>query len=186
MVLDNFLNMVYNLGDDMFGVKESGAGDVLAGGETQEAGHVLALREALYVTHFAHQGESVAHASADGIAQQLRLGARLDEAIASLEEALLVSLSRADVLGELLEHLLSDGMGESLITESDQLFGLLATKGGAAMVGQNSGDGVRARGDELLSVPGPPTVYRELAFLSTRYCHLWQYPRFIILGVCRR
>jgi hypothetical protein len=68
----------------------------------------------------------------------------LDQAIAGLEEVLLVLLGGQDVGGELLDpvtdYLRPDGVGEGVATQGDQLLGLILTESGPAMGVEDGGD----------------------------------------------
>jgi hypothetical protein len=131
-----------------------GAGDVLAGGETEEAGHMCAVGEAVDVTDLARQGQGIADASANGCAQQLGLRPVLDQAIARLEEMILALVSAQDVLGEILDaladQLLPDRAGEGLTAQGDQVLSVLLTESGATVSRQDSSNGFCACGDECI------------------------------------
>jgi len=159
---------------NMFGLEEGGAGDVLAGGETQKAGQMLTIRETVDVTHFADQSQSIADTGSVNGAQQRGLGTGFDKAIAGLEVQLLVLLGVSNVLGELADPLVKnvspDGASEGLTTELNQLLGIGQAESGATMVMQDGGDGLRTCGNELIGqkVVLEQSVDRSMMQLSLR------------------
>ena len=116
---------------DVFGQEEGGAGDVLAGGETEEAGQVLTIREAVDVTHFADQSQSIADPRSVDSAQQRGLGTGFDQAIAGLEILLLVMLGVLNVLGELADPLMKNlsSDGENRASSSSKSFATFSLSG---------------------------------------------------------
>ena len=82
-------------------------------------------------------------------------------------------LSGRDILGELADPVAddfpSDGAGEGLTAEGDELLSLLETESGAAMVFQDSGDRLWARGDERIRIANDAVIINAGGILPTAF-----------------
>ena len=139
---------------DPLGAVEGRAGNMLTGGQAQEAGHVFATGEARDVTDLGDQSQGVADAGSLDRSEQLGLLAVLDQGVAGLEEEGLALLEGGNVLGvglhQVADRIPSDGPDGGLAGRCEQLLGLGQAESGLAVGGQDGGQGFIARLDELI------------------------------------
>ena len=94
---------------NMFSMVEGGAGEVLTGGDAQEARHMLAVGEATGTAQLTNQGQGIANASPLGGLEQYRFRSVRNEGKARLQKILLSFFGLLNI-GHEMKRTLADNL----------------------------------------------------------------------------